>query len=179
VVIPSGAHMAVATCRPGDYFTWTLSGPQPEGSTPSGPRPDDWPPSGARPDSDPHQVARDLIADWHPAPRRIVAEATTIFPVRLRSALPIEPWDDPHVTLLGDAAHTMTPGRGEGATVALRDALLLTIMLTDVAAGHAPLATAKSVYEQEMLRYGFAAVHASRHSPFGPKRPDPHATTPP
>ncbi|WP_433511532.1 FAD-dependent oxidoreductase [Nonomuraea sp. CA-143628] len=164
---PSGAHMAVATCRPGDYFTWTLSGPRPDSRTPSEPR------------GDPHQVARDLVADWHPALRRIVADATTIFPVRLRSALPVEPWDDPHVTLLGDAVHTMTPGRGEGATIALRDALLLTSTLSDVAAGQVPLAAAKSRYEQEMLRYGFAAVHTSRHSPFGPKRPDPHATTPP
>jgi 2-polyprenyl-6-methoxyphenol hydroxylase-like FAD-dependent oxidoreductase len=156
---PSGAHMGVATCRPGDYFTWTLSGPHLDG--------------------DPHRVARALVADWHPALRRIVAEATTVFPVRLRSALPVEPWDDPHVTLLGDAAHTMTPGRGEGATVALRDALLLKITLEDVAAGRVPLATAKPLYEQEMLRYGFAAVQASRHSPFAPKWQDPYATTPP
>jgi 2-polyprenyl-6-methoxyphenol hydroxylase-like FAD-dependent oxidoreductase len=156
---PNGLHMGVATCRPGDYFTWTISGPYPKG--------------------DPHEVARDLVADWHPAVRRIVAEATTIFPVRLRSALPVERWDDPHVTLLGDAVHTMTPGRGEGATVALRDALLLTIALTDAAAGHVPLTAAKSLYEQEMLRYGFAAVNASRHSPFAPKWRDPHATTHP
>ncbi|WP_084961523.1 FAD-dependent oxidoreductase [Thermoactinospora rubra] len=134
---PHGAAMAVATCRPGDYFTWTLSG----GASPA--------------------QARDLVAGWHPAVRRIVAEATTAFMVQIRSALPYEPWDDPHVTLLGDAAHTMTPGRGDGANTALRDALLLTRTL---AAGGPVRA-----YEEEMLRYGFAAVAASRDMPFAPR----------
>ena len=64
--------------------------------------------------------------------------------------------------MLGDAIHTMTPGRGEGANTALRDAELLTARLTDVAAGRSTLAEATHQYETEMLRYGFEAVHNSR-----------------
>ncbi|NUR91970.1 MAG: FAD-dependent monooxygenase [Nonomuraea sp.] len=137
MIEPGGASMAVATCRPGDYFTWTLTGEPGPG--------------------------------WHPAPLRIMREATTVFTVRLRSALPVEPWDDPHVTLLGDAVHTMTPGRGDGANTALRDARLLALTLREVAAGRVPLGPAKALYEEEMLRYGFAAVEASRSNPFAPR----------
>ncbi|MFF5213568.1 FAD-dependent oxidoreductase [Streptosporangium sp. NPDC000396] len=155
VMEPGGPAMAVATCRPGDYFTWTL------GDLPHG-----WETA-----EDPHRLARDLVARWHPAPRRIVAEATTVFPVRMRSALPVEPWDDPGVTLMGDAIHTMSPGRGDGANTALRDARLLTIALTEAATGRVPLAAAKALYEEEMLRHGFAAVHTSRHRPFAPSPP--------
>ncbi|GAA4038766.1 FAD-dependent oxidoreductase [Nonomuraea soli] len=140
---PAGTAMAIATCRPGDYFTWTIT-----------------PADGA-------------IDGWHPAVRRIVAEARTTFPVRLRSALPIEPWHDPHVTLLGDAIHTMTPGRGDGANTALHDARLLTTVLSEVAAGRVPLGPAKQLYEQEMLWYGFAAVATSRSTPFTPRTGSP------
>ncbi|MEV4569929.1 NAD(P)/FAD-dependent oxidoreductase [Nonomuraea sp. NPDC049419] len=136
---PAGTSMAIATCRPGDYFTWTIT-----------------PADGA-------------IEDWHPAVRRIVAEAGTTFPIQLHSALPVQRWHNPHVTLLGDAIHTMTPGRGDGANTALRDARLLTMALTEVAAGRVPLGPAKKLYEQEMLRYGFEAVAASRSMPFTPR----------
>ncbi|MEU8247614.1 FAD-dependent monooxygenase [Nonomuraea sp. NPDC048916] len=115
---PGGPSMAVATCRPGDYFTWALEAPDPSG--------------------------------------------------------------DPHVTLLGDAAHTMSPGRGDDANTALRDARPLTLTLAEVAAGRVPLGPAKAVYEQEMLRYGFAAGHASRRHPFArPDTRDGDATTSP
>ena len=74
------------------------------------------------------------------------------------------------MTLLGDAVHTMSPGRGEGANVALRDASLLCGLLSSVAAGRLSFDAAKGQYEAEMLEYGFAAVAASRNHPFGPPR---------
>ncbi|MFI6319691.1 FAD-dependent oxidoreductase [Nonomuraea sp. NPDC050556] len=122
---PDGSAVSIATCRPGDYFTWTLTGT--------------------------------LTDDWHPAVRKIIADATTTFPIRLRSARPVSSWDVAGVTLLGDAIHTMSPGRGEGANTALRDARLLV---------EAVLSGDVRGYEEEMLRYGFAMVAASRESPF-------------
>ena len=91
--------------------------------------------------------------------RGIVARADVpdTFLVTVDSARPVEPWDVPNVTLLGDAIHTMSPGRGEGANTALRDAALLCRAL---AAG-AP----KAGYERAMLRYGFEAVAESRDKP--------------
>jgi 2-polyprenyl-6-methoxyphenol hydroxylase-like FAD-dependent oxidoreductase len=70
------------------------------------------------------------------------------------------------VTLLGDAIHTMSPGRGEGANVALRDAALLRRRLVDVVTKGVPLVPATAAYETEMLRYGFPAVADSLNRPF-------------
>jgi 2-polyprenyl-6-methoxyphenol hydroxylase-like FAD-dependent oxidoreductase len=107
---------------------------------------------------------RRTTADWHPTLRTLVAEANAAetFAVTLHSARPVESWDDPHITLLGDAIHAMSPGRGEGANIALRDAETLCRTLIE----RRPIAE----YQSAMLDYGFAAVNASRESPFGPKR---------
>jgi 2-polyprenyl-6-methoxyphenol hydroxylase-like FAD-dependent oxidoreductase len=119
-----------------------------------------------------HLLALELLVGW-PAPVRGIvehAEPDATFLVWLRSAQPVGPWHDPGVTLLGDAIHTMSPGRGEGANTALRDAALLAGQLAGVAAGRLPLAVAKRRYEEEMLRHGFEAVAASKQLPFGPRR---------
>lgn len=171
---PGGAGMSVATCRvlepassatarlapavrltpvPG-YFSWTL------------------------PLTDPrllhadavslhHEAAR-LVESWHPAVRRIIAEADVpaTFAVRITSARPVAPWPVPNVTLLGDAIHTMSPGRGDGANIALKDAQVLVRALRSVASGAASLASATAGYHADMLQYGFQAVAESRDSPF-------------
>jgi 2-polyprenyl-6-methoxyphenol hydroxylase-like FAD-dependent oxidoreductase len=170
---PDGVRVAVATCRtwtsvaeatalfaPGlhltevaDYLSWTLS-------------------LGERyRDADSvtlHRLALGMLDTWHPALRRIVEEAdvAATFPIHVQSAQPVAPWQTATVTLLGDAIHTMSPGRGEGANTALRDAELLRHLLVDVAAQRIALARAKAEYEEEMLQYGFAAVAASRSQPF-------------
>ena len=173
---PDGAGMAVATCRTRErvsdaagrlgvaltdvppYLAWMVT------------LPDD-----RLRDADPatvHRAAREVVRDWHPAAGRIIdeAEIAATFPVVISSARPVSAWRDHGVTLLGDAIHTMSPGRGEGANVALRDASLLCGLLKSVAAGRLPLTVAKQQYEAEMLEYGFAAVAASRNHPFGPPR---------
>ena len=119
-----------------------------------------------------HAIARAQVRGWHPAVERIIADAEVgaTFAVVLSSARPVGGWDSPSVTLLGDAIHTMSPGRGEGANVALRDAALLSGVLADVAAGHLDRAVAKRRYEAEMLWFGFQAVEQSLSHPFGPAR---------
>src|SRR5262249_12443745 len=109
-----------------------------------------------------HELAADLVRDFHPAVRRIVAEAdvSATFAVCVTSARPVEPWADRPVTLLGAAIHTMSPGRGDGANTALRDAGLLRDVLAEA---RGSLAGVKARYEPEMLRYGFAAVADSLH----------------
>ncbi|MDX8144833.1 NAD(P)/FAD-dependent oxidoreductase [Lentzea sp. BCCO 10_0061] len=96
------------------------------------------------------------ISRWSPELNRIVAAspAETISEWRLRSSRPIERWQPTNVTLLGDAIHAMTPMRGVGANIALKDAQLLTRC---VAEGGDAIAR----YEKEMYDYGFAAVRDS------------------
>lgn len=94
------------------------------------------------------------------------ADVEATFAVRITSARPVTLWADPAVTLLGDAIHTMSPGRGDGANIALRDAQNLTAALARAAAGEVSLAEAKRAYEIDMLDYGFAAVAESLTNPF-------------
>lgn len=114
-----------------------------------------------------HEAAR-LVEGWHPAVGRIIAEADApaTFAVRITSARPVAPWPVPNVTLLGDAIHTMSPGRGDGANIALKDAQVLVRALRSVASGAISLASATSGYQAEMLQYGFQAVAESRDNPF-------------
>jgi 2-polyprenyl-6-methoxyphenol hydroxylase-like FAD-dependent oxidoreductase len=83
----------------------------------------------------------------------------------------VRSWDEPGVTLLGDAVHTMSPGRGDGANVALEDAALLARALAGVASGRRSLADALRDHQAEMLHRGFAAVERSRTAPFAPRVP--------
>ncbi|WP_322770024.1 NAD(P)/FAD-dependent oxidoreductase [Frankia sp. Cr1] len=108
-------------------------------------------------------IAQDLIANWHPALRAVVeqADASATFPFGFFCARPIQPWVEPAITLLGDAIHTMTPGRGEGANTALRDAALLTEVLRRATTCSTTFTEAKRHYETEMLHYGFEAAENS------------------
>jgi 2-polyprenyl-6-methoxyphenol hydroxylase-like FAD-dependent oxidoreductase len=105
-----------------------------------------------------------MISSWHPNLRRLVqlTDPTTTFPINIRTSVPVDPWESSHVTLLGDAIHTMTPGRGVGANTALRDAALLCQTLTKVRNGHESLIEALHQYEAEMLRYSADAILDSR-----------------
>src|SRR5262249_32523270 len=59
-----------------------------------------------------------------------LADADTINAIAIRTSVPIEAWQTQRVTLLGDAIHAMTPYRGIGANVALKDAVRLCRALT-------------------------------------------------
>ena len=110
-------------------------------------------------------LLRSKLLDWHPNLRKL-AEMTTdeLGFLRIRTSQPVAPWTPSNVTLLGDAIHCMTPYRGIGANVALRDAALLCAKLTAAARSGLRVAEGIGEYEAEMRRYGFEAVAASRKS---------------
>jgi len=118
-----------------------------------------------------HETARAMLKDWPYPVRRIIDEADVpaTFLVAIRSARPVTQWQTTNVTLLGDAIHTMSPGRGEGANTAQRDARLLCHALVNVVTKGVLLARAKAQYEMEMVRYGFEAVADSLSRPFAPR----------
>lgn len=100
---------------------------------------------------------------WHPALRRLVerADPGTITTFEAKSAQPIAPWETGAVTLLGDAVHNMTPFRGMGANMALRDAAALRKALVSITQGQEEPTAALRAYERDMIEQGFAAVNAS------------------
>lgn len=110
------------------------------------------------------EVALNLTPGWHPNLRRLfeLTDPGTSFPVNIWTSVPLEPWKTTNVTLLGDAIHTMTPGRGVGANTALRDAVNLCRALIDVRDGRRALIPAVNEYEAKMIEYGFDAVIKSR-----------------
>jgi 2-polyprenyl-6-methoxyphenol hydroxylase-like FAD-dependent oxidoreductase len=102
-----------------------------------------------------------LMQGWDPALREILQQTSelSVFPVK--TSVPIPPWETRNVTLLGDALHNMTPFRGLGANMALRDAAALRRGLVKVAQGEALLLEALGNYEREMIEHGFRAVRLS------------------
>ncbi|MFG1649757.1 FAD-dependent oxidoreductase [Micromonospora sp. NPDC049275] len=111
------------------------------------------------------RVALDLTPNWHPHLRELLrmSDPGSALPIKVSTSEPTPPWKSSTVTLLGDAIHTMTPGRGVGANTALRDARLLCAHLTRAAAGDTTLVQAVADYEAAMVPYGFARVAESLH----------------
>ncbi|MHA6763574.1 FAD-dependent oxidoreductase [Streptacidiphilus sp. PAMC 29251] len=113
-----------------------------------------------------HRLVGEHTTTWHPDLRRLfaLADPDSCFTINIRTSVPIPQWRTTPVTLLGDAIHTMTPGRGVGANTALRDAALLCRELTAARDGELPLLEAIRAYETRMIAYGFDAVVKSRRS---------------
>ncbi|MFJ9846063.1 FAD-dependent oxidoreductase [Kitasatospora sp. NPDC101155] len=103
-----------------------------------------------------------LLEGWHPRMTEIVSrqDPASIFPVAVRTSVPVAAWETDAVTLLGDAVHVMSPAIGVGANTALRDARVLASRLVEAADGR-PLTAALRAYEDEMRGYGFDAVRES------------------
>jgi 2-polyprenyl-6-methoxyphenol hydroxylase-like FAD-dependent oxidoreductase len=110
------------------------------------------------------QIVLGMVSDWHPEFHRLVraADSSTITMIRIRTSVPVPAWPTRHITLLGDAIHSMTPYRGIGANVALRDAALLCRKLASAHRGETTVLDAIHDYESEMIVYGFDAVRTSR-----------------
>lgn len=110
------------------------------------------------------RLVLDMTPNWHPRLRTLFAQTdpTTCFPINIRTSVPVPAWQPTNVTLLGDAIHTMTPGRGVGANTALRDAALLCRNLTAARDGRMTFVEAVGDYEAQMREYGFEAVLKSR-----------------
>jgi 2-polyprenyl-6-methoxyphenol hydroxylase-like FAD-dependent oxidoreductase len=108
-------------------------------------------------------TAARAMAGWAEGFRDLVtlSDPSTISCLPIRTSTPVGPWPTGRVTLLGDAIHAMTPYRGIGANVALRDAMGLRDALIAARSGEARLLDAVADYEARMRDYGFKAVRSS------------------
>jgi 2-polyprenyl-6-methoxyphenol hydroxylase-like FAD-dependent oxidoreductase len=97
--------------------------------------------------------------DFHDMVRLSDPGSLSVLPIR--TSLPVDAWETTRATLIGDAIHSMTPYRGIGANVALRDAALLCANLAAAARGERTIEEAVHDYEAKMRDYGFAAVRSS------------------
>lgn len=110
------------------------------------------------------RLTLELTRHWHPHMRALIemTDPAAINSLGMRTSIPLSPWESSNVTLMGDAVHTMTPGRGAGANTAMRDAALLGSLLVEVHQRRRPLVEAIHGYEAEMLRYSTETVLESR-----------------
>jgi len=105
----------------------------------------------------------DLLArfgGWH-EPVRAVVESTpegAILRTDISDRDPIERWSEGRMTLLGDAAHPMTPNLGQGGCQAIEDAVVLDLCLS--ATGD--VAAAFKDYETRRLRRTARVVREAR-----------------
>lgn len=92
----------------------------------------------------------DLFQDWHdPIPAVIEATAEDdILRNPIYESAPLHHWSLGRVTLLGDAAHTMTPNLGQGACQAIEDA----VELAECLKAEPDIVSALKHYEKQRVR---------------------------
>jgi 2-polyprenyl-6-methoxyphenol hydroxylase-like FAD-dependent oxidoreductase len=102
------------------------------------------------------------FADWAPGLTNLIRDCDDGLWPRPIYALPTgHSWDSvPGVTLVGDAAHLMSPFAGEGANLALIDGADLAQAIVD----HVDLDTALRAYEKKMFSRGAKSSAASQKS---------------
>ncbi|WP_126650336.1 FAD-dependent oxidoreductase [Chryseobacterium aureum] len=100
-------------------------------------------------------------SEWSPIWEELFRNAQTPFIPRRIYYMPLDQvWEaQPNLTLIGDAAHVMPPFAGEGANMAMLDALELSEYLTDYR--YSTLQQAISAYEQAMRKRAAVATEES------------------
>lgn len=158
---PGGKVFIITNVRPGDMddpnvqFGWTM-GAQPGVIQPPN---DDYTITGVAAAN----IAKSITKDWHPRLKPLfeqMAENEAAFwKITCSTPTGVPEWtNDPRVTVIGDAAHSMTPAGGIGANTAVRDSALLGKLLAE-SGGFSDGVTA--AYEKEMRVYASEAVGIS------------------
>jgi len=101
----------------------------------------------------------EVFGHWH-APIAPLLESTPqeqLFRTDIFDRKPLTRWSQGRVTILGDAAHPMTPNMGQGGCQAIEDAVVLARCL----AREADLPTALAAYEHRRLRRANTIVNQS------------------
>lgn len=164
---PKGKVFVITNVRPGDMddpnvqFGWTMGAQPGVIRAPN----DNYTITG----TPAAEIAKSLTADWHPRLKPLFDEMTeseaAFWKITCSTPSGVPEWpNEPRVTVIGDAAHSMTPAAGIGANTAVRDSALLGRLLTE-ADGYYEGATA--AYEKEMRVYASEAVGISYESAKG------------
>ncbi len=123
-------------------------------ATRNAPEGDDDGPAGSR------QTLLEMFSGWHEPVEELI-EATSESDIRRDDVYDREPvrlWGEGRVTLLGDAAHPMTPNLGQGACQAIEDA----VVIADCLREKTRVAAALRIYEARRAVRTSAIVRLSR-----------------
>ncbi|VTR97940.1 FAD-dependent monooxygenase [Tuwongella immobilis] len=110
--VGKGTQMGILPCGPGRVY-WFI--------TRNGPAGGEDPPGGHR------EAILQSFADWHPDFRGVIegTPESTIIRGDILDRPPSDFWGKDRISLLGDAIHATTPNLGQGACMALEDAVVL------------------------------------------------------
>ncbi|PTB63268.1 FAD/NAD(P)-binding domain-containing protein [Trichoderma citrinoviride] len=108
-------------------------------------------------------IAKSLVQNWHPRFKPLFDQMNeseaAFWKITCSSPSGVPEWpNEPRVTVIGDACHSMTPAGGIGANTAVQDSALLGRLIRE-AGGYKPGVTA--AYEREMRVYASKAVQQS------------------
>jgi 2-polyprenyl-6-methoxyphenol hydroxylase-like FAD-dependent oxidoreductase len=119
----------------GGWHYWSAILNQPEG--------------GKDPESGPKALLLDAFRGWPEPVERLLAttDEETIFRRDIVDRKPVGTWGEGRVTLLGDAAHPVTPNLGQGAAQAIESA----VVITDALAREGDVANALRAYESKRM----------------------------
>ncbi|KAK3064329.1 hypothetical protein LTS18_008198 [Coniosporium uncinatum] len=158
---PNGRLFVITNVRPGDMddptvqFGWTMGAQPGVVQAPN----DNFSLVGAPAAA----LAKSLTKDWHPRLKPLFEEMNeseaAFWKITCSTPSGVPEWkNEPRVTVIGDAVHSMTPAGGIGANTAIRDSALLGGLLTK-AKGYQDGVSA--TYEAEMRVYASEAVKSS------------------
>ena len=158
---PAGSVFVITNVRPGELddpsvqFGWTMGAQPGVIRAPN----DDYSIVGKQA----ADIAKALSKDWDPRFKPLFdqmnEEDAAFWKITCSTPSGVPEWpNEPRVTVIGDAAHSMTPAGGNGANNAVRDSALLGKLLRE-AGGFKPGVT--DAYEKEMRVYASAAVRES------------------
>ena len=76
---------------------------------------------------------------WAKQVRQVIEAMDHTFRWGIYDRAPLKTWSTDRITLLGDAAHAVTPQLGQGANQAVEDAITLAVLLQDAQAADIPM----------------------------------------
>ncbi|KAL4731927.1 hypothetical protein ACLX1H_000924 [Fusarium chlamydosporum] len=158
---PDGATFLMTNVRSGDMdnpdikFGWTIGGAPGVIRAPN----DNYAIVG----KEAAEIAKSVSQNWNskfqPLFEQMDESEAAFWKITCSTPSGVPEWkNEPRVTVIGDAAHSMTPAGGLGANTAVQDSALLGRLLRE-SGGWSPGVTA--AYEKEMRVYGSKAVHQS------------------
>ncbi|KAI8584664.1 hypothetical protein K450DRAFT_267320 [Umbelopsis ramanniana AG] len=99
----------------------------------------------------PRKYLMDLFSDWDNSLKALIEESSTFIPRGIYMLPADYTWKShPGVTLIGDAAHLMTPFAGEGANMAMLDGAKLAAAISKIMNKGKDLATTIDNFERKM-----------------------------
>jgi 2-polyprenyl-6-methoxyphenol hydroxylase-like FAD-dependent oxidoreductase len=103
----------------------------------------------------------DVPGGWSPLARQMVTDTEVILRGTVHTVASLPRWYSGRAVLIGDAAHAVSPHSGQGASLALEDAMYLAKMLR-LALRHDSPGAAKDAVDAQVLESAFRAFQEGR-----------------